>query len=73
MKRISKSQSKNEKFEEYYICLFGGDYQEECDNYIFRSKNHDMYLEKVRKSILSPFDERSSYVNNIESVPWNQY
>ena len=27
LKGISKSQSKNIKFEEYYICLFGGEYQ----------------------------------------------
>ena len=30
----SKSQSKNIKFEEYYNCLFGGKYQQDCDNYI---------------------------------------
>ena len=27
IKRISKSQSKHNKFEEYYNCLFGGEYQ----------------------------------------------
>ena len=45
---ISKSQSKTIKFEEYYICLFGGKYQQERDNYIIRSINHEMYLHRVK-------------------------
>ena len=45
LKGISKSQSKNNKFEEYYNCLFGGKHQQECDNYIIRSINHEMYLQ----------------------------
>ena len=36
IKGISKSQSKHIKFEEYYNCLFGGQYQKECNNYIIR-------------------------------------
>ena len=32
IKGISKSQSKHFKFEEYNNCLFGGDYQRECNN-----------------------------------------
>ena len=44
LKGISKSYSKNIKFEDYYNCLFGGKYQQECDNYILRSLNHKMYL-----------------------------
>ena len=47
---FSKSYSKNNKFEEYYICLFEGRYQQECDNYIIRSLNHGMYLQRVKKS-----------------------
>ena len=42
LKGISKSQSKNIKFEEYYNCLFGGKYQQECYNYLIRSHNHEM-------------------------------
>ena len=45
LKGISKSQSKHIKFEEYYNCLFGGKYQQECDNYIIRSINHEMDLQ----------------------------
>ena len=44
-KGISKSQSKHTQFEEYYTCLFGGEYQKHCDNFIIRSLNHDMYLQ----------------------------
>ena len=44
-KGISKSQSKNIKFEEYKKCLDGEEYQQECDNYIIRSNNHQMVLQ----------------------------
>ena len=49
LKGISKSQSKNIKFEECKNCLDGEDYQQECDNYIIRSINHDLVLQKVKK------------------------
>ena len=55
LKGISKSQSKDIKFEEYYNCLFGGKYPQEFYNYIIRSINHEMYLQRVRKSTLSQF------------------
>ena len=45
---ISKSQSKHIKFEEYYNCLFGGEYQKECKNYIIRSIDHEMVLQEVK-------------------------
>ena len=70
-KGISKSQSKHIKFEEYYNCLFCGEYQRECYNYIIRSINHEMVLQKVKKSTLSIFDDKRCYINNIESEPWN--
>ena len=50
IKGISKSQSKHIKFEEYYNCLFGGEYQGECINYIIRSINHEMVLQEIKKS-----------------------
>ena len=71
LKGISKSQSKNIKFEEYKKCLDGEEYQQECDNYIIRSINHEMVLQKVKKSTLSIFDDKRCYINNIESIPWN--
>ena len=70
LKGISKSQSKNIKFEEYYNCLFGGDYKKECENYIIKSMNHDMFLQKVTKNCLSAFDEKRLYINNIVNIPW---
>ena len=74
IKGISKSQSKHIKFEEYYNCLFGGDYQKECDTFIIRSLNHEMYLQKVRKSTLSLFDDKRCYISETESIPWeNEY
>ena len=71
IKGISKSQSKHIKFEEYYNCLFGREYQKECDNYIIRSLNHEMVLQKVKKSTLSIFDDKRCYLNETESIPWN--
>ena len=71
IKGISKSQSKHIKFKEYYNCLFGGEYQRECDNYIIRSLSHEMVLQKVRKSTLSIFDDKRCYINETESIPWN--
>ena len=71
LKGISKSYSKNIKFEEFYNCLFGVEYKQECDKYILRSVNHDMYLQRVKKSTLSIFDDKRCYIINIESEPWN--
>ena len=73
LKGISKSQSKHIKFEKYKKCLDGEEYQRECNNYIIRSINHDMYLEEVKKSTLSLFGDKRCYINNIESKPWNYY
>ena len=71
LKGVSKSQSKNIKFEEYKKCLDGEKYQRECNNYIIRSINHEMVLQEVKKSTLSIFDDKRCYINNIESIPWN--
>ena len=57
-KGVSKSQSKNIKFEDYKKCLDGEEYQQECDNYIIRSINHEMVLQKVKKSTLSIFHDK---------------
>ena len=69
LKGISKSYSRNIKFDEYKKCLDGEEYQYECDNYILRSINHEMILQKVKKSTLSIFDDKRCYINNIESKP----
>ena len=70
-KGISKSQSKNIKFEEYKKCLDGVEYQRECNNYIIKSINHEMVLQEVIKSTLSIFDDKRCDINIIESKPWN--
>ena len=69
MKRFSKSQSKHIKFEEYRKCLDGEEYQRECNNYILRSINHEMHLQEIKKSTLSIFDDKRSYINETESKP----
>ena len=71
IKGISKSQSRHIKFGEYYNCLFGKEYQKECNNYIIRSINHKMVLQEIKKSTLSIFDDKRCYINETESIPWN--
>ena len=54
LRGISKSQSKQNKIEDYRKRLDGVDYPKECD---IPSNNHEMDLQKVQKSTLSLFDE----------------
>ena len=70
LKDVGKSQSKHIKFEEFKNCLDGEDYQKECENYIFRSNNYGMYLQEVKKSTLSLFDDKRCYLKETESKPW---
>ena len=58
LKSISKSQSKNIKFEDYKKCLDGEEYQRESNNYIIRSIIHEMVLQELKKSTLSIFDDK---------------
>ena len=57
LKGISKSQSKNIEFEQYKICLDGEELEKECINYILKSNNHDMYMQGIKKTTLSIFDD----------------
>ena len=43
----------------------------ECTNFFKKSINHDMYLQEIRKSTLSIFDDKRNYLDNIESLPCN--
>ena len=70
IKGISKSQSKHLNFKEFYNCLFGGEYQRECNNYIIRSINHEMILQEVTKPTSSIFHDKRCYINKSEGKPW---
>ena len=70
LKGICKSQSKNIKFVDYKICLNGEELENECVNYILKSINHDMYMQGVKKTTLSIFDDKRNYLDNITSIPW---
>ena len=70
LKGIIKVQSKNTKFEEYKICLDVEELENECVNYNFRSINHDMYMQGIKKTALSIFDDKRNYLDNIKSIPW---
>ena len=71
LKGISKSQSKNIKFVENKICLDGEELENECVNCILKSINHDMYMQGIKKTTLSIFDDKRNYLDNITSIPWN--
>ena len=71
VKGISKSFSKNNKFDEYKNCLDEEEDQRECENYTIRSINHEMYLQLVQKSTISLFSENCFWKNNNRSEPWN--
>ena len=70
LKGISKSYSEKIKFEECYKCLFGGEYQQECDNFIIRSINHEKKLQRVKNSTLFHFDDKRCFIHETESIPW---
>ena len=45
--------------------------QQKCDIYLIRSLNHEMYLQRVKKSTLSQFDDKRCSIDETESLPWN--
>ena len=46
--------------------LDGEKYEQECDNYIVQSLNHEMYLQKISRNSLPIFDDKRCYESNIE-------
>ena len=66
---FSKTQTMNNNFVENKLCLDGEESVIECDIYILKSINHDMYLQKIRKSTLSIFDDKKIYLDNNSSLP----
>ena len=40
--------------------------KKDCDNCIFRSLNHEMYLQKLKIISISSFDDRRCFESNIE-------
>ena len=68
MKGISKCKLKNNNFEVYFKCSYEQSYQKECDNNVIRSNNHEMYLQLLRKSTLSHFDEKHCNKNETKSI-----
>ena len=63
VKGSSISQTKHFNFEDYKKCLDGEEYRRESDNYILRSINLEMYLQKV-KNLHYPY----SMINDIMKI-----
>ena len=68
-KGISKSCSKNIKFEECKKFWDGEKHQDQCENYFLRSVNHEMYLQKMKKRLLYLF----SKINDVISMKLKVY
>ena len=45
-------------FRVYKKCLDGSDYQKNCENFIIRSRIHEMYFQQTQKPRLTPFDDK---------------
>ena len=71
LKGVSKSQTKNIIFVESKNCLDGQEVENECEYYFFKSIIRYMYLQKIRKSTLSLFDDKRNYLDIIKTLPWN--
>ena len=69
LKCFSKSQSENITFEDYKKLLDGGKYQQEWDNYVLWSTNHQINVQKLKQIPLSVFDDKRCYENKIKSTP----
>ena len=69
IKSISKSQSKHIKYEDYKICLDGEENENVCSKYILKSIILEIYMQVIKKSTLSIFDDKRCYINNTESIP----
>ena len=72
LKSSSNFYSENNNFEENKKCLDGEKYQMECDNYLPRSNNLEMYLQNVTQKISSIFDDKRNCLDYIENILWNE-
>ena len=52
------------------VCQISESVLNDSDSCFIKSINHEMYLQEMRKSSLSPFDKKSWNRGNIESIPW---
>ena len=68
-KGIVKGYKKEISFDQYYNCLMNQTYDKTCEQYCIRSHDHEMFLQKITKKSLSPFDDKRKYINNIQSTP----
>ena len=69
IKGVSRGYSKINNFGDYKKCLDGEDYQNECDNYNIRSLIHELYLQRVKKSTLTQYDDKRCSESKIETKP----
>ena len=70
LKGIQKSYSKNIEFDNI-LSVFNQIYEKECTQHLILSIIHDMFVQKVTKKSLSPFDDKREFINNIESIPFS--
>ena len=69
-KGIVKGYKDEISFEQYYNCLMNLEYDKICTQHCIRSHDHEMFLQKLTKKSLNPFDDKRKYINEIQSMPW---
>ena len=69
---IFKSYYKNIKFEDYYHCLIGGEYEKECDKFFLFNLPRKV-SSGSKKNYTTQFDDKRCYINETESKPWKLY
>ena len=70
LKGIVKGYKKKISFDQYYKCLMNQTYDKTSKQFCIRSHDHNMFLQQITKNLLSPFDDKRKYINNIQSIPW---
>ena len=70
LKGICKGYKNEISFDQYYKRLKNKTYDKTCKQYCIRFHDHNMFIQKITKKSLSPFDDKREYINNIESRPW---
>ncbi|MFN4152174.1 MAG: hypothetical protein ACK4IX_14630, partial [Candidatus Sericytochromatia bacterium] len=73
-KGVKKSAMKDMKHQNYYNCLFDKDqHVQNCEFMTFKSKNHKLSTDVVKKISLSCYDDKRYYLNMIESRAHGHY
>ena len=60
----------NSNFDSYNCLMEKGEYKKYVIGNLISNGIHEMFIRKVNKLVLNPFDDERNYFNNIESNRW---